>query len=293
MLRCRHAADDGDDEHESFAGDLLLKVGDAHTLRAHSALLAMASRPLADALRCGSCSASGPACLEVQGAPEGWRQLLRFLLHPGACRKDGSSHTGRAVSVLAGAGLNSVPPALAAMAGRHQQLTATQAYQILPIAHAYAMEGLVRSCVEAVAQQFSSSAAALIKLPSPLGQPAPAPSLLNLLSSSSGKPIDCPSAFQTSQSTPASAGQHPQPGLLQWLALADDTQCLPLLHLCLEQLVAEAAGWTGAPQGSSAGLPDLQGSAGSDSMQAHAIVRSLLAARHSRLLVSFASAVYK
>lgn len=86
----RHAADDGDGdaEHESFAGDLVLKVGDAHTLRAHSALLAMASRPLANALRCGSCSASGPACLEVQGAPEGWRQLLRFLLHPGACRKD-------------------------------------------------------------------------------------------------------------------------------------------------------------------------------------------------------------
>lgn len=187
------------------------------------------------------------------------------------------------------------PHAVAAMAGRHQQLTATQAYQILPIAHAYAMEGLVRSCVEAVAQQFSSSAAASLKLPSPLGQSAPAPSLLNLLSSSSttGKTVDCMSASQTSQSTPASAGQHSQPGLLQWLALADDTQCLPLLHLCLEQLVAEAAGGTGETQGSSAGLPDLKGSAGSDSMQAHAIVRSLLAARHSRLLVSCASALFK
>lgn len=177
------------------------------------------------------------------------------------------------------------PPDPAALSGRPAQLTPSSAFLILPIAHTYNMAALLQSCIE-VAQRSLPSLWMPDAIPVSLSASLPASTSSNSPAALAGPSTTSASASHSSATPPAPAtlsptfpqsgastsalgptftartftasspGPSPDPGLFDWLALADAKQLTPLVDSCLSHLSGAA--------------------------EAGAVVRSALAWPHSR-----------
>lgn len=139
----------------------------------------------------------------MEGSFESWETILKLLYQ--SCRFQAEARTWFLAHHLAACisctcfdtklQLHSPP---AALSGDPVDLTPACAFAIMPIAHIYDMQAVLKQCQRLVLQQ---------KRPAVFG------------------PLG-----------PEQPGSSQAPGLFDWLFLADDKQCTPLVQACYEHL---------------------------------------------------------